>query len=581
MYEQFPDFSIVDPSFQTSFVIPDETMYSLVRKTCRERPDEPALSYLGARMTYRELGRQIDDCSRGLMASGFKAGDIFAICMPNTPETVILFYAVNRMGGICNMIHPLAPAANVMEIIRETGSRFLCFPELFLGRLASHIEEEREDSTLETVLIAPMARSADPVSRAGLWLTKARKANKLMPRNRNWIRWDDMIRQGIKEDLSQLEEASDPERVSTYLHSGGTTAEAKTIMLSDRNFNGIACQIFSAIGYPIDAPRPYGEAFVDVLPLFHGFGLCIGMHAMLVNAACCILVPQFSTKGLASIIKKQKPTLMAGVPTLFEAVLNDPVMEKIDFSCFSAMFCGGDSLTPELKERFDRFLAEHGSSARLREGYGLTETVTVCCLTHHVSSDRSGIGLPLANMEMKIADIETGVLKPDGEIGEIYVTGPTVMKGYLHQEKATSETLLPDKDGKIWVKTGDLGYRDPDGFYHFTSRLKRMIKVSGVNVYPLQIENIIAEIPQVLQVAAIGIPHPYQMEVVKVFLRVKEGTDRQALEKLVREKVKERLLPYAVPKEIEFIEEFPKTLVGKIDLKVLEERERQKYQASQ
>ncbi len=579
MYKQFPDPSIVDPSFQESFEIPDETMYSIVDKISRERPDERALSYLGARMTYRELGRQIDDCTRGLLALGFEAGDIFAICMPNTPETVILFYAVNRIGGICNMIHPLAPAANVMEIVRETGSKYLCFPELFLGRLASPIEKERAQLPLEHILIAPMARSADPVSRAGLWLTKARKANKLMPRNKLWVRWDDMISQGRGIDLDQLEEASDPDRVSSYLHSGGTTAEAKTIMLSDRNFNGIACQVFSALGYPIGSPRPYGQAFVDVLPLFHGFGLCIGMHAMLVNGACSILVPQFSTKGLASIIKKQRPTLMAGVPTLFEAVLNDPVMKKVDFSCFTAMFCGGDSLTPELKERFDRFLAEHGSSARLREGYGLTETVTVCCLTHHISSDRNGIGLPLANMEMKIADVETAELKPDGEIGEIFVTGPTVMKGYLHQEEATCETLVRHEDGKIWVKTGDLGYRDPDGFYHFTSRLKRMIKVSGVNVYPLQIENVIAEIPQILQVAAIGIPHPYQIQVVKVFLRVKEGTDKNSLEELVKEKVKERLLPYAVPKEIEFIDEFPQTLVGKIDLKVLEEQERLKREA--
>lgn len=581
MYEQFPDPTIVDPSFQESFEIPDETMYSIVNKICLERPDEPALSYLGARMSYRQLGRQIDDCTLGLLASGFEAGDVFAICMPNTPETVILFYAINRLGGICNMIHPLAPAAGIMEIVRETGSKYLCFPELFLGRLASYIEEEREQSPLEHVLIAPMARSAGALSRLGLWLTKSRKANKLMPRNTAWIRWDDMIKQGLGSDPGQVVDAADPDRVSSYLHSGGTTAEAKTIMLSDRNFNGIACQIFSALGYPIDSPRPYGQAFVDVLPLFHGFGLCIGMHAMLVNGACAILVPQFSTRGLASIIKKQKPSLMAGVPTLFEAVLNDPVMKKIDFSCFSALFCGGDSLTPELKERFDRFLAERGSSARLREGYGLTETVTVCCLTHHVSSDRNGIGLPLANMEMKIADVETGELKADGEIGEIFVTGPTVMKGYLNQPEATAETLVRHEDGKIWVKTGDLGYRDPDGFYHFTSRLKRMIKVSGVNVYPLQIENVIAEIPQVLQVAAIGIPHPYQIQVVKVFLRVREGTDRQSLEELVKTKVKERLLPYAVPKEIEFIDEFPKTLVGKIDLKVLEEAERVKRESGQ
>lgn len=574
MSEQFPDKSIVDDSFQESFEIPHETMYSIVHKMALERPHEPALSFLGARLSYEQLDRQIDDCTRGLLALGFKAGDVFAICLPNVPETAILFYAVNRLGGICNMIHPLAPAAGVMEIIRDTGSRFLCFPEIFLGRLAAHVEEHREGSTLEHILIAPMARSGDPVSRFGLWLTKARKANRLMPRNKAWLRWDRMIQAGHGQTIHS--EAEDPDRVSSYLHSGGTTAEAKTIMLSDRNFNGIACQIFMALGIPMDAPRPYGQTFVDVLPLFHGFGLCIGMHAMLVNGACSILVPQFSTKGLASIIKKQKPTLMAGVPTLFEAVLNDPIMDKIDFSSFTAMFCGGDSLTPELKDRFDRFLARHGSSARLREGYGLTETVTVCCLTHHASSDRNGIGLPLANMQMKILDPETGAPLPDGEIGEIYVTGPTVMKGYLNAETSTRETLIEDGLGKIWVKTGDLGYREADGFYHFTSRLKRMIKVSGVNVYPLQIENLIAELPDVLQVAAIGIPHPYQIQVVKVFLRVREGTDKEALERTVIESVRERLLPYAVPKEIEYLDEFPKTLVGKIDLKVLEEAERLK-----
>ncbi|HZK41654.1 MAG TPA: AMP-binding protein, partial [Clostridia bacterium] len=322
-------------------------------------------------------------------------------------------------------------------------------------------------------------------------------------------------------------------------------------------------------------------SFVAILPLFHGFGLCIGMHAMLVNAASCILVPQFSTKNLAKIIRQQKPSLMAGVPTLFEAVLNDPVMKKVDFSCFRALFCGGDSLTPELKGRFDAFLAQHGSDCRLREGYGLTETVTVCSLTHDVSSDRSGIGLPLSNMEMKIIDPETKAPMPDGEIGEICVTGPMVMKGYLHEPDLTAQALVLHEDGKVWVETGDLGYREADGFYHFTSRIKRMIKVSGIPVYPMQVESIIAELPQVLQVAAIGVPHPYQMNVIKVFLKVKEGTDKEALEEEIIRITKNRLLRYAVPKEFEYLEEFPLTLIGKVDLKVLEEEERLKREGAE
>jgi len=578
MYQQFPDPSIVDKSFQEHFDIPNKTMYDIVHDMALLRPSEEALSFLNARMSFRALDRAIDDCAKGLIQMGFKKGDVVAICLPNIPETVVLFYAVNRLGGVSNMIHPLAPAAQVMEIIHETESRFLCFPEIFMKRFAAHVEEHRPGSPLETILVVPMARSGDPLSRMGLYLTKGKKALKRMPKNKHWLLWDEMVKNG--KDTPLPSPADDPDRVSVYLHSGGTTAAAKTVMLSDRNFNGIACQIFTALGFPIDAPRPYGESFIAILPLFHGFGLCIGMHAMLVNGAACILVPQFSTKKLAQIIKKQKPTLMAGVPTLFEAVLNDPLMQHVDFSSFKALFCGGDSLTPELKGRFDRFLKERGAKGRLREGYGLTETVTVCSLTHNASSDRSGIGLPLANTKMKIIDPETKAIKEDGEIGEICVTGSMVMKGYLNQPEATNEALVRHADGEIWVETGDLGYRDPDGFYHFTSRIKRMIKVSGIPIYPIQIENLIAEIPEVLQVAAIGIPHPYQMQVVKVFLRVKDGTDKPALEERIVQLIGERLLRYAIPKEIEYLDLFPQTLIGKIDLKVLEEQERVKYESS-
>lgn len=581
MSHQFPDPSILDPAFQARFQIPDQTMYELLEGICKERPQEEALSFLNARMSFSQLEQEIDDCARGLLAMGFKAGDAFAICLPNIPETVILFYAVNRLGGICNMIHPLAPAAQVLEILQETKSRFLSFPDIFLGRLAAQIEAQREETELEALLIAPMGRSADSLSRFGLWLTRARKARRLMPKSPVWRTWDDMVREGQAASPPLPQASADPDRVSVYLHSGGTTAAAKTIMLSDRNFNGIACQIFTAIGVPLEAPRPYGQSFVAILPLFHGFGLCIGMHAMLVNAASCILVPQFSTKNLAKIIRQQKPSLMAGVPTLFEAVLNDPVMKTVDFSCFKALFCGGDSLTPELKGRFDAFLAAHGSDCRLREGYGLTETVTVCSLTHDVSSDRSGIGLPLSNMEMKIIDPESKAPMPDGEIGEICVTGPMVMKGYLHEADLTAQALVLHEDGKVWVETGDLGYRDPDGFYHFTSRIKRMIKVSGIPVYPMQVESMIAELPEVLQVAAIGVPHPYQMNVIKVFLKVKEGTDKEALEEEIIRITKSRLLRYAVPREFEYLEEFPLTLIGKVDLKVLEEQERLKREGAE
>ncbi len=581
MIKQFPDPTVLDASFRETLDIPEKTMIEMVEDVCISRPHERAISFLGAYITYGELKERIDACARGLVAVGFKEGDVFSFCMPNIPETVVLFYAVNRLGGICNMIHPLAPPAVVIDSLTSADSRFLAFPELFLPRLASQLEEKRGMTPLEHIVVIPLAGSGDLISRVGLWVAKGRKALKKMPRNEHWMTWKDMIGKGASGPIAVLSEQSDPHRVSVYLHSGGTTADPKIIELSDHNFNVIAYQIIWAVGEEPGSTSVTGHSMITILPLFHGFGLCIGMHSMLVNGQCCILVPQFSPDVLASIIKKHRPTLMAGVPTLFEGILKSPAMKDVDFSCFKAIFCGGDTLPPELKSRFDRFLEEHGSKCKLREGYGLTETVTVCSLTHDKTSDRNGIGFPLACMEMKIIDPETKATLSDGETGEICVTGPTVMKGYLNDPEATANAIKKHEDGKYWVETGDLGWRDYDGFYHFTSRIKRMIKVSGVPVYPSQVEMLIAELPEVLQVAAIGVPHPYKMQVVKAFVSVREGTDKQLLEDRIKETIRQQLLRYAVPEEVEFIDEFPKTAVGKIDTRKLEEIEEQRRKADE
>ncbi len=579
MIRQFPDKTILDPAFRETYPIPEKTMAELLYDICDARPDARALSFLGARLSFGDLKNRIDTCARGLLELGFRAGDVFSFCMPNIPETVILIYAVNRLGGICNMIHPLAPASAVIDSVTEVKSKFLAFPEIFLKRLSAPLNEKMSDLPLRKVIVAPMTGSADILSRIGFWVSKGYKALKQLPQNEQWVRWNNLIKNGKTTHQSLPAAFGDPHRVSVYLHSGGTTANPKIIELSDYNFNAIACQIFWAVGEIPGTPPAGGHAMITVLPLFHGFGLCIGMHAMLVNGQCCILVPQFSADKLAAIIKKQRPTLMAGVPTLYEAILHSEAMADVDFSCFKALFCGGDSLPAELKVRFDQFLRAHGSSCKLREGFGLTETVTVCSLTHEVSSDRHGIGVPLSCMEMKIVDPATKAVLPDGETGEICVTGPTVMKGYLNDPEATAKALVLHDDGKVWVETGDLGQRDTDGFYHFISRIKRMIKVSGVPVYPSQIETIVSELPEVLKAAAIGIPHPYKMQVVKVFVSVREGADRAEVEKKIKDTIGARMLRYAIPEEIEFVDAFPLTAVGKIDIKVLEEIEREKRNA--
>jgi len=587
MHKSFTDPSILDDAFRETMPLPDKTMAELFFDAAAARPNAPAIRFMDACISFSELSKRITVCKEALESLGIQQGCVISLCLPNIPEAVVLFYAINQLGAICNMIHPLAPPAGVIHHVQQTNSEVLFMPDLFLERLGKSLDEALDKMPIKKIVVIPLMTSANRLPRWVYQMTKGRTSKRHMPSGTRWMTWSDLHhcsrrnisgRQSIEDhDMAPKNNANGSDRVSVYLHSGGTTGKSKIIELTDLNFNAIACQIVFAIGISPGSDYTTGHSMITVLPLFHGFGLCIGMHSMLANACCCILVPRFSTKGIARIIRKYRPTLMAGVPTLFEAFLNADEMKNIDLSCFSAFFCGGDSLSPDLKKRFDSFLKEHGSDCRLREGYGLTETVTVCSLTHEVSADRSGIGVPLTNMEMKIINPETRETLPDGETGEICVTGPQMMKGYLNDPESTKKALVRHDDGKIWVETGDLGYRDPDGFYHFRGRIKRMIKVSGIPVFPAEIEALISELPEVLQVAVIGIPHPYKMQVVKAFVRTREGIDRQALEDAIRTAVGTRLLRYAVPQEIEFIDRFPLTNIGKIDTMALEKQELEKY----
>ena len=336
------------------------------------------------------------------------------------------------------------------------------------------------------------------------------------------------------------------------------------------------------MGYPVDDRfEPKGLAMVAILPLFHGFGLCMGMHTMLLNGMRCILVPQFAPEILADIIVREKPSFIAAVPTLYEGILKSKKLQKADLSCLKAVFCGGDSLSGSLKERFESFVRNHNGDVQLREGYGLTETVTVCAVNPMLDARENTIGLPLADIQMKVVEPGTTNEVAVGQDGEFCIQGPTVMLGYLNDLEATAETIKQHVDGLSWVHTGDFGFMDEDGFFHFKQRIKRIIKVSGIPVFPSQIEDIISAIPGVRLVCAIGIPHPYKMQVVKVFIVPDdEITDLDTLRSQIIERCEVSLIQYAVPKEIEFRNSLPKTKVGKIDFVSLERIEIEKYEST-
>lgn len=563
--------SAYSANFVHEFEIPPLTMSESLAKMARARPEEKALSYYGQDLSYSELQKQIDICARALITSGIKEGDVLALCLPNLPATIIAFYAANRLGCICNMIHPLSPPRLVAKHLEETNSTFLFIADIAVNKLRTLLEDLKISQKMKGIIVCGMADDA-PAWKRPFFKIHLRKSKPEKAFLAGTCSWNEFLKKG--ETGKEIPARSkDHKSVCAYLHSGGTTSDPKTIMLSDFNFNAIAYQGLQMLGYPLSEISQHGKSMITVLPLFHGFGLCIGMHTCLINDIKVYLLPRFSAKAIADLFKKYKANYLCGVPTLYEALLKSEDMQSLDLSCLEAAFCGGDSLTPELKDRFDAFLVENGSKTKLREGYGLTETVTVCSVMPKQHDEKYGIGLPLANIKMKIIDSETRENLPAGEIGEICVCGPTTMLGYLNDAEATAHAIVTHDDGLDWVETGDIGYQDEEGFFHFKGRLKRTLKVSGVPVFPKEIEELISSLEHVHYVAAIGIPHPYKMSVVKVFVVPREGADLEKLEKDIIHICEASLIVHAVPQEIEFRDHLPQTLVGKIDIKVLEAEE--------
>ena len=545
---------------------PQKTMYQLVRAAAKRFPGNVAYEFMGKQTTYAEFLRRIDVTAKALLEIGVEKGDRVTICMPNSPQGVDCFYACNRIGAIPNMIHPLSAPQEILFYLNFSKSKAVLTLDQFYPKIQS-IEGQLQQPT--QVLIAKIQEELPPALAVGYALTAGRK-NPRLPRKGSYRLWSQVLALGRrrKEPLPPDDGlASDG---AAILYSGGTTGTTKGILLSNLNFNALALQTIAASGFaPID-----GLKMLSVMPLFHGFGLGIGIHTPLIGGATCILMPQFSVKSYAKMLVKKKPNIIPGVPTLFEALLRADNLEGADLSFLKGMFCGGDSLSIELKKKVDAFLREHNASIQVREGYGTTECVTASCLTPVHDYRPGSIGVPFPDTYYKIVKPGTIEELPPNTDGEIYISGPTVMIGYVDNPQETANTLRRHDEGRLWLHTGDLGYMDANGFVYFRQRIKRMIVTSGYNVYPSQLENIIDGHPKVLLSCVIGVKDAYKVQKVKAFVVLQPGVEPgdEVKEELLAY-CREHIAKYAMPYDIEFRSELPKTLVGKVAYRVLEEEE--------
>lgn len=547
----------------------DGSMYEMVEEIGKKYPNYVAFDFMGRSTTYRELLKNVEQCAKSLSMLGIRENDKVTIAMPNCPQAIYMFYAINLIGAVSNMVHPLSSEKELEFYINESESMTVVTLDQFYHKF----EAIRANTCAKNIIIARIRDALSQPLRWGYMLTEGRKIEKI-PSDAPVIFWDDFLKFGKTRffDIKVKRKSDDP---ATILYSGGTTGVTKGILLTNKNFNALATQIIAT--NPMFRP---GDKMLSAMPLFHGFGLGVCIHSMLAFGGRCILVPRFTPESYAKLITKYKCNFIAGVPTLYEALLRLPKFDNADLSSLKGVFSGGDSLSIELKKKLDKFLYDHKAVVQVREGYGTTETVTACCLTPTHMHKEGSIGLPFPDTYIKIVKPDTDEELPYGQEGEILLAGPTVMKEYINHPEETANTLRKHKDGLTWVYTGDLGVMDSDGFVFFKGRSKRMIITSGYNVYPAQLENIIDACDIVSMSCVIGVPDPYRMQKVKAFIVLKSGVPSNEQSKdYIKAYCQKYIAKYAMPREIEFRTELPKTLVGKVAYRKLEEEENAKIEA--
>lgn len=542
---------------------PKGSISDKVLETADEVPSNVALSYMGVKTTFKALKQKVLETAAAYTALGVRPGDKVTICLPNVPQAVFSLYALNYIGAIASMIHPLSAEGEIIFYIKTAGSRFC----ITLDQFAEKFNEVLKKTDLEKLIITGAEDELNFVKKSAYRLFIKTKKQKSVKTGGKMILWSDFIKAGKKTVVTAAHKKDvDP---AVILFSGGTTGVTKGIMLSNLNFNALACQTIEMAHYPVR-----GAKMLAAMPVFHGFGLGVCIHTMMVAGGTSILVPRFNVKSYAELIMKNRPNFIAGVPTLFEALTRNQYLDKADLSCLKGVFSGGDSLSVELKKKFDAFLKSHNCSVRIREGYGTTECVTASCLTPYDKEKEGSIGIPYPDTYYMICKPGTTEPCDANEDGEICLRGPSVMLGYLDRPQETADTLRTHADGHVWLHTGDLGFMDEEGFIFFKQRIKRMIITSGYNVYPSQIENIIDGHPAVQMSCVIGVKDPYKMQKVKAFVVLKEGYNPDdTVKNDILEYCKKNIAKYAMPYDVEFRTELPKTLVGKVAYTVLEKEE--------
>ena len=540
--------------------IPNITMYEQLKNSCEKYSDYIAYEYMGKKVKYKNYIKKINRTSIAFKKLGVKKGDIVNICLPNFPEALHAVYGLNRIGAIAKMIHPLSAEEEIKESLLNTNCKYLIMTDMFYSKIKNIIDSTK----VKKVIFVSAANSLPIYKKLPYKIINIGKYEKYK-RSKRFISWTEFMLLGINGKNITFPKLG-KNTPAVMLNSGGTSGKPKNVVLQNRAFTLGAIQegiIFKKMNV--------GDSVLTIMPNFHGFGLSVCMHSAIVLGFKSILIPQFDSKKFDIVFNKHKPSVVIGVPTLFEALIKNNNIKNLDLSHIKYAISGGDILPKKLEDSVNEYLSNHNSKAQITQGYGLTEALAAVCLAHDEINKSGSIGIPFPGNYIKIIDPATRKNLPFNEVGEICIHTKALMMGYLNNESETNVALQIHDDGYIWLHTGDLGYMDEDGFIFYKGRQKRMIISSGFNVFPSHVEEVIESHPAVLQCTVVAMPHPYKQEVPKAFIVLKSGFHGLFIKEEIKNYCKKNLEHHAVPYKFVYRKQLPKTKIGKVDFKKLME----------
>jgi long-chain acyl-CoA synthetase len=560
-----PWLKFYEPHVPESIDYPQTVMPAVLEETARKYPDHTALIFKDAKITFREYNELVDRFAAALQQLGVKKGDRVAIHLLNMPQFTIAYYAVLRIGAIVVPCNPIYTAREMKHQVSDSGAEVI----ITISMKYPIIKQIRPDTDLRHVIVANIKSYFPPITKLLFTLLLEKKGGHRVDisgdANTYWFQ--DILKNAPAKP-SPVEVTS--EDTAVFMYTGGTTGVSKGAQLTHKNVlsNAYQCKVW------MNAEPAQGDVSVTALPLYHSYAMTTCMNFGTLIAGALLLIPD--PRDLEDVLKsitKHRPTFYAGVPAMYVAINNYPDLSKYDVTSIRACISGAAGLPVEVQQQFQEL-----TGARLVEGYGLSEASPVTHANPIFGDNRVGtIGLPWPDTEVKIMDADTGEKEMGvGEVGELCIRGPQVMKGYWHMPTETANTLRDHGDGGgLWLHTGDMSVMDKDGYFQIVDRKKDMILgAGGYNIYPREVEEVLYEHPKVLEAVAAGVPVPGKGERVKIYVVLKEG--ETATEEEFISYCKENLAPYKVPKFVEFRDELPKTMVGKILRRVLIEEEKKK-----